>query len=213
MTTEEVNVKGSFCFFNQMNPIIAFVFQTISLQQPSFRLCTITGGFLPHFFSKLIIQLCWLFVVVLNSIHQKGTLLTPDFHFQLSYKKHKEKTTHAIFPIHACTFPRSGSSPWALHSAKSTFKGFKSAKVKFLSRLPRNMLLLPADVSCNAADFVIRKVFLKKLSQKLNELGVRGHIYFVSIFNFGLYIFFLITFYFFYNYPILFFYSALFLGY
>ena len=74
------------------------------------------------------------------------------------------------------------------------------------------MLLLPADVSCNAADFVIRKVFLKKLSQKLNELGVRGHIYFVSIFNFGLNIFFLITFIF-YNYPILLFYSALFFGY
>jgi len=58
------------------------------------------------------------------------------------------------------------------------------------------MLLLPADVSCNAADFVIRKVFLKKISQKLNELDVRGHIYFVSLFNFGLYIFFLITIYF-----------------
>ena len=81
---------------------------------------------------------------------------------------------------HLCSSSRLGefevlSVPKALHSAKSTRNGFRSEKLKSLSRRPKYELLFEPEspTLCNDAALVILKVFLKKKKLKLSYSNLK----------------------------------------
>ena len=83
--------------------------------------------------------------------------------FVIHYLSTKDQ---AIFINHSTrsfmTGSLSASFPFKLHSTKSILIGFKWSKLKSLSLLPRNVLLLPELSICfNEADLVTLRVFLK----------------------------------------------------